>query len=447
MFRWWFRLNLRLAFINQSRLTERQLTASVNSLYRFPPWSTPPAPMLDYGRQCGFVAPAWSPGSYVFPLAHLTAFTSPSVRSGMASILEDWSFQGARNEAMRLQVTEAVESVLASFGEKISHIVKAREGLPPSEKATLEELGTFYGLSRERIRQIESKFWRKVRYPQIWRNSAITSALLAEIMWRQGNLVLDSNAEDTPHLRFAAKCLGIPSFQTGFGSFVVFGVNTLDLPLLSPVVGSGFVERAAKHLDSGDLSFMDRESILQMAEAIAAERMSHLTKQEKVYLALRHIGKNAHYSEVAAIYDQLFTGDRMTEHNVHAILSRCAAPEVEQYGIVWVGAKGIYGLKEHGYERPPMRLFDAVSKIVKEKYNNSQRPIHITAIASELPKHHPTVSSSSLVFATSMNPGIRQVTKDYFVPKDASEGDGGEDAARRLDKALREFRADHSPGS
>ena len=36
---------------------------------------------------------------------------------------------------------------------------------------------------------------------------------------------------------------------------------------------------------------MDREGILQMAEAIAAERMSHLTKQEKVYLALRHIGK------------------------------------------------------------------------------------------------------------------------------------------------------------
>ena len=88
----------------------------------------------------------------------------------------------------------------------------------------------------------------------------------------------------------------------------------------------------------------------------------------------------------------------MTEHNVHAILSRCAAPELEQYGIVWVGAKGIYALKEHGYERPPMRLFDAVSKIVQEKYNNNQRPIHITAIASALPMHHPTVNRASLTF-------------------------------------------------
>ena len=70
-FRWWVNFNLRLAAIQQTRLTERQLTNALNSLRLEGTWDSPPVDLLNYGQQFGFVVPAWSTGFYVFPVANL----------------------------------------------------------------------------------------------------------------------------------------------------------------------------------------------------------------------------------------------------------------------------------------------------------------------------------------------------------------------------------------
>lgn len=60
---------------------------------------------------------------------------------------------------------ENVEEVLASLTDREAKVLKMRFGLHGSKPLTLEEVGREFGVTRERIRQIESKALRKLRHP------------------------------------------------------------------------------------------------------------------------------------------------------------------------------------------------------------------------------------------------------------------------------------------
>ena len=442
---WWSDFIVRLAHIGMSRLHERQLAVAMNSLYRFTLWATPPPALVELGQRHGFVAPAWCPGFYVFPIAHLLSqITILDLRHGTQVQLGLWPEED-------MTIHEAVDSLLCEFGERVSYVVKVREGLPPCEKATLEELGSTYGVTRERIRQIEKRFWRGLRHAQRRKSLCRIGNSLVNLIRESGCLALSDDEEPAPYVLFAAKCLGIPYVHTKAGSWVVLGSSiNAERSWISELgltnVQSN-VEQVARLLDSGPYSFLDHNAILQVARAITNDAYNKLTKQEKVYLVLKHIGKSAHYSEVARVYNQMYPEDRMTEHNIHAILSRCASPDLELYGIVYVGAKGTYGLKEHGYHRPSMSLFDTVTKIVEEKYTITTRPVPINVVASELGKYRGEVNPASLAFATGMNPDIHQIEKDYFVPMGANGVTDSEDKPSDIDRILRDFREAHTSGS
>ncbi|MGL4374363.1 MAG: sigma-70 family RNA polymerase sigma factor, partial [Turicibacter sp.] len=58
-----------------------------------------------------------------------------------------------------------LEQVLETLTEREQMVLKLRFGLVDGEVRTLEEIGSTFGLTRERIRQIESKALRKLRHP------------------------------------------------------------------------------------------------------------------------------------------------------------------------------------------------------------------------------------------------------------------------------------------
>jgi len=60
---------------------------------------------------------------------------------------------------------ENVEEVLATLTDRESKVLKMRFGLHGAKALTLEEVGREFGVTRERIRQIESKALRKLRHP------------------------------------------------------------------------------------------------------------------------------------------------------------------------------------------------------------------------------------------------------------------------------------------
>jgi RNA polymerase primary sigma factor len=60
---------------------------------------------------------------------------------------------------------EQLHSVLGMLSEREAGIVSMRFGLADGQPKTLDEIGKVYGVTRERIRQIESKTMSKLRHP------------------------------------------------------------------------------------------------------------------------------------------------------------------------------------------------------------------------------------------------------------------------------------------
>ena len=60
---------------------------------------------------------------------------------------------------------EQLDEVLGSLTEREARVIKLRFGLDDGRTHTLEEVGKEFQVTRERIRQIESKALRKLRQP------------------------------------------------------------------------------------------------------------------------------------------------------------------------------------------------------------------------------------------------------------------------------------------
>jgi RNA polymerase primary sigma factor len=62
---------------------------------------------------------------------------------------------------------EDIERVLHTLTDREAKVVRMRFGLNSSRPMTLEEVGKKFGVTRERIRQIEAKALRKLRHPSM----------------------------------------------------------------------------------------------------------------------------------------------------------------------------------------------------------------------------------------------------------------------------------------
>ena len=60
---------------------------------------------------------------------------------------------------------DQLQSVLAKLSEREAGIVRLRFGLTDGQPRTLNQIGEVYGITRERVRQIEAKTMTKLRHP------------------------------------------------------------------------------------------------------------------------------------------------------------------------------------------------------------------------------------------------------------------------------------------
>ncbi len=86
--------------------------------------------------------------------------------SNLADFIEDASADAPADVATRKMLTHAVEAALSELSEREQEVVKMRFGLVDGQAKTLEEVGREFGVTRERIRQIEAKTLAKLRHPQ-----------------------------------------------------------------------------------------------------------------------------------------------------------------------------------------------------------------------------------------------------------------------------------------
>ena len=66
---------------------------------------------------------------------------------------------------MRAQLSTEVETVLDSSTPRQRRVMQLRFGLLDGRLRTLEEIGNRFGVSRERVRQMEAEALRKLRHP------------------------------------------------------------------------------------------------------------------------------------------------------------------------------------------------------------------------------------------------------------------------------------------
>jgi len=69
------------------------------------------------------------------------------------------------DEVEKHNLQEKIDEVLSFLTDQEEEVLRSRFGLGESEPKTLEEIGKMFGVTRERIRQIEAKALRKLRHP------------------------------------------------------------------------------------------------------------------------------------------------------------------------------------------------------------------------------------------------------------------------------------------
>ncbi len=78
-------------------------------------------------------------------------------------LIEDGDAPSPVESAAFLLLREHLEAVLSTLGERERKVVQLRYGLDDGRPRTLEEIGRIFGVTRERIRQIESKTLTRLR--------------------------------------------------------------------------------------------------------------------------------------------------------------------------------------------------------------------------------------------------------------------------------------------
>jgi RNA polymerase primary sigma factor len=169
---WWIRQTITRALANQGRTIRVpvHMLDRIHQMYRIsreleqdlgrPPTNTELASELgvNAGRVQWMRRLSWSPLSLETPVGD-------EEDSELGMFIED-TFSPAPNQTTQENLLrEKIEEVLGTLSPREARILRLRFGLDNGHSLTLEEVGRRFGLSRERIRQIESRALKRLRHP------------------------------------------------------------------------------------------------------------------------------------------------------------------------------------------------------------------------------------------------------------------------------------------
>ena len=85
--------------------------------------------------------------------------------TSIGSFVEDERTPGPADATYNALLAEALKEILDTLTEREADVLRMRFGMYDGRTHTLEEVGQIFGVTRERIRQIENKAIRKLRHP------------------------------------------------------------------------------------------------------------------------------------------------------------------------------------------------------------------------------------------------------------------------------------------
>ncbi len=169
---WWIRQAISRALADQGRTIRIpvHLAEIINRVAR-----TRRELIQDLGMEPTPAELAERAGVPVEKLPELAAYTKEPVSLHTAlnengdgefgDLIEDSDSLTPMDMVTFLLLQETIRSILADMSPREAGIISLRFGLSGGRTRTLEEIGQVYGVTRERIRQIESKTMSKLRHP------------------------------------------------------------------------------------------------------------------------------------------------------------------------------------------------------------------------------------------------------------------------------------------
>ncbi|WP_055530579.1 RNA polymerase sigma factor [Streptomyces graminilatus] len=169
---WWIRQAISRALADQGRTIRIpvHLVEVINRVAR-----TRRELIQDFGTEPTPAELAEKAGVSVERLPELTAYTREPVSlhtalgedgdGELGDLIEDRDSVTPMDMVAFLLLQETIQAILAEMTPREAGIISLRYGLTGGRTRTLEEIGQVYGVTRERIRQIESKTMSKLRHP------------------------------------------------------------------------------------------------------------------------------------------------------------------------------------------------------------------------------------------------------------------------------------------
>lgn len=142
--------------INKFKKTERELLSKLNREPRIKEI----ADAMDISEK-----QAKEIQSYIVEPTSLDIQVGDDDDTTIGSFIEDIHFVNPESAYIKESNGDVVNAVLDTLSDREANILRLRFGIGGKKAMTLEEVGKEYGLTRERIRQIEAKALRKLRHP------------------------------------------------------------------------------------------------------------------------------------------------------------------------------------------------------------------------------------------------------------------------------------------
>lgn len=293
---------------------------------------------------------------------------------------------------------ELTSQFLKLLGDREQEILARRYGLLKEKSETLEEIGKSYGLTRERIRQLENSAVNRIKgHENFEQNIMPAQDLTFNLLERHGGIMEHSHLasmllpqgsaleEHDPHIsfilyrlidhrveRFMQKEEIVPSWKIkdmdispilSLAEKIIQLLNKINEPaeekeLLDRILSAN-PESTVNNVESAmRISSKIKKNIFGRWGLVSWPQITPRRMSDKIYLALREIGKPLHFAQIADSINQ-YNFDRKKAHipTVHNEL-------ILDPRFVLVG-RGMYALKEWGYRDGIVK--ELIAAILNEK--------------------------------------------------------------------------------
>lgn len=300
----------------------------------------------------------------------------------------------AATSSTDFNLKEIIEKLLLVLSEKEKYIIQHRFSIGTDSKKTLEAIGQHYGVTRERIRQIEKNALKKLKRNAFNTNLKIINELGKNIIKKHGGLLIEKklvsillgtlkNVSPTEANEVKLSLTLDPDLTKTSNTLDFephWRFNTIDLSLVRKIISAGYALLSKKEnvvpvdaitkmvvKEVGDIPEPLVISVLEVGkqtkfvkEGVGLKEWRHInprTLRDKINYILEREHRPLHFVEIAnKIRESKFDQKNINIQAVHNELIR-------NNHFVLIG-RGIYALDKWGYK--PGTVGDVIASILKD---------------------------------------------------------------------------------